>query len=148
METQVGFKCKRSKKVEFALEINYRTYTQTYTPIFGKYFTSNRKTLMFLQDNIGYDAAGVHDVIQIGRPPGRYLFSLENAEIANIFAIVVKYDAIKHLSAFGSILYIFFNLKYAFFIQKWPDHMVFMTSYLVSKNKPTVAKLNQNVSQG
>ena len=60
----------------------------------------------------------------------------ENCKIR--FARVVKYDAVKHFPAFGSVLYLFLpakRCKSAFFIKKWLDlnHlMLLIKSYLVT----------------
>ena len=55
-------------------------------------------------------------------------------EKCKCFLLELKHDTIKHFAAFGSV-YIFFSPKKVtknIIIQKWLNHMLLMTSYLVT----------------
>ena len=72
---------------------------------------------------------GVHEVIQNGRQHGRHLFG-EMRKFQIFLARVVKCDIIKHIAAFGSVLYFFppkKGEKYVLFL-KWFDFMLLLSS--------------------
>ena len=85
---------------------------------------------------------GACDVIQDGRHIGRHLGFYRKLEIAKrrkkleVFdAGHLEYDIIKHFAAF-CLHFCIFHIKRVkkqeFFFKKWLDHLLLMTSYLVT----------------
>jgi len=84
---------------------------------------------------------GACDVIQDSSHIGRHLGFYKKLEIMKkprkleiVDVSHVKYDIIKHFAAFCA-QFVFFNLKKAKthkLTQKWLDHLLLMTSYLVT----------------
>ena len=78
----------------------------------------------------------------------KYSNLLEKLQI--FFPRVVQYDRIKHVAAFGSILYVFIHgktVKKIIFIQKWLDLILLMTSYLISIATDCRQTLEKRVSR-
>ena len=64
------------------------------------------------------------------------------------FASGVKYDTIKHFAAFGSVLYVFHRKKkILIFIQKWLEHMLLMTLYVITIATDCHQTLPQSISR-